>query len=90
MPEAVQKIEQTAHSVASAAHVVEEVVEVAREEDLDWATVREAAALAGMAALRFVQWWLCGRGLHSWQAWEYEDGTLLDECEACGAQRESA
>ena len=54
---------------------------VARE--LDWATVKEAAKLAGLAAVKFTSWWLCGHGLHLWETWEYDDGTVLDECACC-------
>ena len=64
------------------AHVVTK--EVARE--LDWATVREAAKLAAHAAVKSTSWWLCGRGLHIWEAWEYEDGTVVEECEYCQMQ----
>ena len=55
-------------------------------EELDWATVREAAKLAGVAAMRFTGWWLCGRGFHIWQTYEYEDGTVVEECGYCQMQ----
>ena len=48
-------------------------------KELDWATVREAAKLAALAAVRFTSWWLCGRGVHIWETWEYEDGTVVEE-----------
>ena len=83
-----QAIEKSAHTVEKSAHVIGGAVEVARMEGVDWRTLREALALAGTAALRFFQWWLCGRGLHAWQAYEYEDGTPLEECCVCGVQRE--
>jgi hypothetical protein len=50
--------------------------------------MREAASLAFIAAVKFTQWWLCGRGLHAWRAWEYEDGTKVEECASCERQRE--
>lgn len=71
------------------ARVVEETVRAVREE-LDWATVREAASLAAMASLTFAGWWLCGRGFHSWDSWEFEDETVVDECSSCGRQAVSA
>ena len=67
------------------AQVVEETVRAVRE-DWDWATVREAAMLAATAALSLAGWWLCGRGFHSWESWEYEDGTLVEECSSCGRE----
>ena len=48
--------------------------------------MREAAKLAGLAAVKFVTWWLCSRGFHNWEAWEYEDGTVVEECEYCQMQ----
>ena len=83
----VQVVDKTAHAVEKTAHVVDEVVQVARQEGVDWATLKEAAVLAGTAAVKLVQWWLCGHGLHLWQEWEYDDGTALDECSSCGRQR---
>ncbi len=83
----VRTIEESADRVEKTARVVGEAVTVAREEGLDWRTLREAAALAGTAVLRFVQWWLCGRGLHAWQAYEYESGMLLEEFSVCGLER---
>ena len=71
------------------ATVVDETVRAVRE-DWDWATVREAASAAATAVLTFVGWWLCGRGFHSWEAWEFEDGTVVDECASCGKQKVSA
>ena len=56
-------------------------------KELDWVTVREAAKLAGLAAVRFTSWWLCGHGVHNWETWEYEDGTVVEECEYCQLQR---
>jgi hypothetical protein len=66
--------------------VTQETVEVLREE-LDWATLREAMQLAATAALRFAGWWLCGRGFHAWELWEYEDGTVVEECGSCRVVR---
>jgi hypothetical protein len=82
-------VEETGHVVAKAGQVAEETAQVARvvSDELDWATVRESLAVAAIAAARFVQWWLCGRGLHSWEAWEYDDGTVLEECSCCGGER---
>ena len=54
--------------------------------DLDWDTVRESAKLTGLAAVKFASWWLCGRGLHIWESWEYEDGTVVEECACCQTQ----
>ena len=61
---------------------------VAKElhKELDWATVREAAKLTALAAVKFTSWWLCSRGLHNWEEWEYEDGTVVEECESCHLQ----
>jgi hypothetical protein len=55
-------------------------------KELDWVTVREAAKLAAEAAVKFATWWLCSRGFHNWEAWEYEDGTVVEECEYCQMQ----
>jgi len=61
---------------------------VAKElaKELDWVTVREAAKLTALSAVKFTSWWLCGRGLHIWETWEYEDGTVAEECASCQMQ----
>jgi len=53
---------------------------------MDWATVREAAKLAALTAVKSTSWWLCGRGLHIWETWDYEDGTVVEECACCQMQ----
>jgi hypothetical protein len=68
------------------AHVVTK--ELARE--LDWATVREAAKLAAQAAVKSTSWWLCGRGLHIYETWDYEDGTVVEECACCQMQADAS
>ena len=84
----VQAMEHGAHVAGQTAQLVEKTSQVVSEvsKELDWATVREAAVLAGVAVLKFVGWWLCGRGFHEWQAWEYEDGTVVKECASCRVQ----
>ncbi len=83
--QSVEMVEKAADVVKETASVVETSAQVVSQvaEEADWATVREAAALAGMAALKFVGWWLCSRGFHIWQTYEYEDGTVVDECVSC-------
>ncbi|MET0525425.1 MAG: hypothetical protein ABWZ91_11525 [Nocardioides sp.] len=65
---------------------------VAKElhQELDWATVVEAAKLTSLAAVKFTSWWLCGRGLHLWEAWEYDDGTVVAECACCQMQADAS
>ena len=79
---------QVAHSMERTAQTVKQTTQIvsAVSEELDWATVREAAKLAGVAAMRFVGWWLCGRGFHIWQTYEYEDGTVVEVCISCEMQ----
>ena len=48
--------------------------------------MREAADLAALSAVKFTSWWLCGRGFHIWETWEYEDGTVVEECAYCQLQ----
>ncbi|HEY5420297.1 MAG TPA: hypothetical protein VIL10_06145 [Marmoricola sp.] len=67
---------------AKTVHVVTK--ELARQ--MDWATVREAAKLAALTAVKSTSWWLCGRGLHIWETWDYEDGTVVEECACCQMQ----
>lgn len=52
-------------------------------EELDVETVRQAAALGWLAVLRLIGWYLCGKGYHHWQWWEYEDGTVTKACSSC-------
>jgi|EndMetStandDraft_8_1072994.scaffolds.fasta_scaffold595031_2 hypothetical protein len=85
--QAVRRIAESGRVVAKTPHVVEDVVQVARQEGLDWRTLREAAALAGRAAVKLIQWWLCGRGLHAWTTFEDEDGAPFEECSVCDRQR---
>ena len=86
--QAARTVEKSLHAVEKTAHVAETVVEVARQEGVDWQTLREAAVLTGSAVVKFVQWWLCGRGLHAWEAFEYDDGTRVEECSVCGRERD--
>lgn len=52
-------------------------------EELDWPTIREGAKLALLAALKFTGWYLCGKGYHAWELFEYDDGTQTKECLSC-------
>jgi len=80
---------QALEATERAVEVTEQTVQTAQtlREQLDWTEVREVASLTGLAALRFVGWWLCGRGLHAWESWEYEDGTVVEECSSCRLTR---
>ena len=42
--------------------------------------------MTALSAVKFTSWWLCGRGLHIWETWEYEDGTVAEECASCQMQ----
>ena len=53
---------------------------------MDWATVRVGSEAGRPDGGEVHVGWLCGRGLHIWETWDYEDGTVVEECACCQMQ----